>query len=102
MRLDELTIESAKTLEGTVFSVAIADGGTTSMTLEEALPIEIRQRRRRVPLKREPFSLYFLGDPAIVLAQGTYTLRSESNTFELFIVPIGQYEEGTEYEAVFT
>lgn len=106
MDLAELTIETAKPLAGTVFEVSLPDGGTTKMTLDDALTLDVRQRRRGrgapVP-KREPFSLYFLGDPSFVLPQGMYDFRSENVTLEhLFIVPIGQDAQATEYEAVFT
>lgn len=106
MNLSELTIETAKPLAGTVFEVELPDGGTTKMTLDDALTLDVRQRRRArgAPLpKREPFSLYFLGDPTLVLPQGMYDFKSDSVTLEsLFIVPIGHDEQHTEYEAVFT
>ncbi len=76
------------------------------MKLHEAPTLVVRQRRRgrNVPvMKREPFSLYFLDDPKILLPQGSYDFMSESVHFEhLFIVPIARDEEATEYEAVFT
>lgn len=103
MYLGDLTIETAKLLVGTTFTLTLEDGRTTTMKLDEALPYDLRQRRRRAAPKREPFSLYFLGDPAIVLPQGMYAFRSEAMTFEsLFIVPIARDEQATEYEAVFT
>jgi len=38
-----------------------------------------------------------------VLPQGSYDLRSDAASFEdMFLVPVGQDNEGTEYEAVFT
>jgi len=93
----------AQPLVGTTFTLMLEDGRITTMKLDEALPYDLRQRRRRAAPKRESFSLYFLGDPAIVLPQGMYTFRSEAMTFEnLFIVPIGRDEQATEYEAVFT
>jgi hypothetical protein len=103
MNLGDVTIDAAKPLVGTTFEVALEDGRTTTLKLDEALPFDLRQRRERVKRKREPFSLYLLGDPAIVLPQGMYTLRSDAVTLDgLFIVPIGRDEEATEYEAVFT
>ncbi len=105
MQLNELTIEKAKALEGTTFEVPLDEGRTVTMKLGEVASYTAQQRRRTraaVP-KREPFALYFLGDPSFVLPQGLYTFRSEAVTFEsMFIVPIGQDEEATEYEAVFT
>ena len=106
MDLHDLTIETAKPLEGTTFQVTLADGRTTPLTLDEVLPFE-RAGRRRVRTgalpRREPFSLYLLGDPSIVLPQGMYTLRSPAETLEnVFIVPIGRDEQATQYEAVFS
>jgi hypothetical protein len=106
MHLGDLTLESAKALQGTKFEVTLPDGTTTTMTLDEALPFDVKQRRRArasVTPKREAFALYFLGTPSMIVPQGTYPFRSEAVTFDqLFIVPIGQDEEATEYEACFT
>jgi len=105
MNLGDLTIETAKPLVGTTFEVPLPDGRTTTLKLDEALPFEHLQRRvRRNPkIKRDPFSMFFLGPPSEILPQAMYTLRSETVTFDsVFLVPIGQNEEGTEYEAVFT
>jgi len=105
MDLKEFTLEQAKPLEGTLFQLATPSGATISLTLEEALPFETQQRRRKrgPALTREPFALYFVAPPHDPLEQGMYTLQSESVTFEdLFIVPVGKDESGAvEYEAVF-
>lgn len=106
MNLGEATLESMKELEGTVFDVDLPeDGGTVKMTLEEVVPFELRSRRRlRNPkTKREPFAMYFVAPPELpVLPQQMYTMRSEKANFDsIFIVPVGQDETGTEYEAVF-
>jgi hypothetical protein len=106
MNLSELTIEKAKPLEGLVFEVALENGRSTSMRLDEALPFERSQRRRTrsagpIP-KREPFALYFLGPTDEVLPQGMYTFRNDMVTLEnVFIVAVGRDQEATEYEAVF-
>jgi hypothetical protein len=103
MDLADLTIDAIKPHVGTIFEVPLPDGSMTNLTLDAALPYEVRQRRPNRQPKREPFSLYLLGDPTLILPQGMYDLRSESLTFEnLFIVPIGRDEKSTEYEAVFT
>ena len=102
LRLGELTAESVEPFVGTEFHLDLADGRSTTVTLNEAAKLNVRQPRRRTPLKREPFSLYFTGDPGIVLPQGMYNLRSESARLEgVFLVPIGRDETATEYEAVF-
>lgn len=103
MDLADLTIDTIKPHIGTTFDVTLPDGATTRLKLDEALIYDVRQRRQRVKPKREPFSLYLLGDPALVLPQAMYTLRSEGLTLEnLFIVPVARDENATEYEAVFT
>ena len=105
MDVAALTYESAKALEGTTFQIDLPDGTVVPMKLEEVLRYETRQRRssRGKPPRREPFSMYFGGPPSPILAQAIYTFRGESVTFEkLFIVPIGQDGDTTEYEAVFT
>lgn len=105
MDLGELTIETARPLVGTTFAVSLPEGGTASLKLDDVQTLDVRQRRRaRAPQpKREPFSLYFLGEPSLILPQGTYDFSSSAVQFDgLFIVPIGRDDEFTEYEAVFT
>ena len=106
MDLGELTLEKAKALEGTTFEVPLDEGRTVTLKLNEAASYAVHQHRRgraAAAPKREPFALYFLGDPSFVLPQGMYALRSEAVTFDdLFIVPVGRDEQATEYEAVFT
>ena len=103
MDLGELTIDFLKSFVGTAFEVETDNDGKTTLTLDEVAAFESRQRRQRFKPKRDPFSIYFVGDHSIVLPQGMYTLRSERLTLEnIFIVPIGRDEQATEYEAVFT
>lgn len=105
MDLAELTIETVQPLVGTTFEIPLADGQTTTLKLEEVLPFAptVRRPRRSATVTRAPFSLYFLGSRSLILPQGMYTLRSDATTIEgIFLVPIGQDEETTEYEAVFT
>jgi hypothetical protein len=106
MNLAELTIDIAKTLEGTIFEVPLEDGRTIIMKLDAALSYERTQRRPQrgaPPPKREPFTLFFLGPPDPLLKQAMYTFRNEHVSFEnLFIVPVGRDEAAAEYEAVFT
>lgn len=107
MNLAELTIETARPLVGTKFTVLLPEGQTTTMTLDDVQTLDVRQRRRprsNAPKpKREPFSLYFLGDPKLLLPQGMYDVVSDAIELRgMFIVPLSQDEECTEYEAVFT
>ena len=103
MDLGQVTIESIKPYVGTTFEVALTDGQSVQLKLDEALTYDLPQRRQRAKAKREPFSLYFVGDPGVILPQAMYTLRSEALTLEnLFIVPVANDGEVTEYEAIFT
>jgi hypothetical protein len=108
MDLRDLTIETAKALVGITFRVTMPDGRTTPVTVDDVVPFESTSRRRArsrtvVEPRREPFSVYLLGDPTLILPQGMYTLRSDAETIEnLFLVPVGQDDQATEYEAVFT
>jgi hypothetical protein len=106
MDLASLTFESARALVGKPFRVELANGTAVSLRLDDVLAYESRQRPRsqagKTP-RREPFALYFLGPRSPILPQAIYTLRADAVTFDqLFIVPVGQKEEGTEYEAIFT
>ena len=50
----------------------------------------------------ERFSAFFSGPRERLLRQAVYVLEHEGmGTFELFLVPIGQDEQGSRYEAVF-
>ena len=106
MSLSDFTIEKAKALEGETFDVALPDGRVVQMSLDQALPYEQRQRRpaRGASLPtRAPFSLYFLGPPDEVIAQGMYEFRHPQTPLgSVFIVPTGQDAAAVEYEAVFT
>jgi hypothetical protein len=104
MNLDEMTLETAQPLVDTLFQVTIADGSMVEMKLIDALPFEMPRRpvRGSRQPKRPAFALYFLGPREPVLPQRMYDFRSATFELEnLFIVPVGRDDEGTEYEAVF-
>ena len=99
--LGTFTLDEAKALIGTVFTITV-DGNDYQLKLYDAVPFEFRARRKSQIPKRPPFSVYFNGPCDPILRQGTYTLRADETMLEtIFIVPIGRDEEGTEYEAVF-
>lgn len=104
MDLKDMTLERAQQLVNTQFQVTIADGDSVEMKLIDALPFEMPRRpvRGSRQPKRAPFAIYFLGPHDPILPQHMYHFRSASvELTNLFIVPIGRDEEGTEYEAVF-
>lgn len=80
---------------GAAFSVAAGDG-QFELTLDSASELP------------EPgpatgsFRLEFRGPVQPVLPQATYAFRRAADSFDIFIVPIGQDAAGTRYEAIFT
>jgi Domain of unknown function (DUF6916) len=101
MDLAALTYETAKGLEGTTFHVELPDGTRLPMTLKGV-------QRYGTPIggkapRRDPFSLFFAGPLSPILPQAMYALRGGPVSFEqLFIVPIGQGDGATQYEAAFS
>ena len=103
MHLGDVTLETVQPFVGTRFTLTLPSGETTEMKLEETFRYDLRQRRRKTVEKRAAFSMFFVGDPKVLLPQGMYTLRSDQLTLDgIFLVPVGQDDEATEYEAVFT
>jgi hypothetical protein len=53
--------------------------------------------------QRRAFSLRFLGPPRPILPQAIYRLDNPAmGALEIFLVPLGPYDGGMRYEAVFT
>ncbi|HEY3052839.1 MAG TPA: hypothetical protein VGK04_05555 [Thermoanaerobaculia bacterium] len=102
MELSELTIDNAKPLEQTVFYLETEDGRIEMKLVSVVANMPNRPRSKR--LKRDSFSLFFLGPADPLLRQGMYTLTSERESLPgVFLVPVGRDQEGRfEYEAVFT
>lgn len=68
-----------------------------------ALGSDDRQRRPQpVSAEREPFSLIFQGAKAPVLDQRIYNFEhGDMGSLAFFIVPVGQTETATLYQAIF-
>jgi uncharacterized protein DUF6916 len=106
MDLASLTYETAKALEGARLRVDLPNGTVVSLCVDEVRALETRAvhpaRADRTP-RRNPFALYFRGPRTPILPQAIYAFRGDTTAFEqLFIVPVGQTGESTQYEAVFT
>jgi hypothetical protein len=83
-----VTLEGGHTLELQLVEVTAAAEAPTSSAGRAGL--------------RRPFSILFTGPLGPLLPQKTYSFQHEElGSFDLFIVPIGQDEAGTRYEAVF-
>lgn len=79
----------------TRFSLTIEPGQTMEVDL-----IELNEGR---PSPRyEAFSITFRGPGEVLLPQRLYSFEHDAlGQFDLFIVPVGQDEQGIYYEAVF-
>ena len=56
----------------------------------------------RPSARQNPFSILFRGPKDRALAQGTFRMEhDEIGSFDLFLVPIGEDQDGRQYEAVF-
>jgi hypothetical protein len=98
--LEDFTLATFTPLVGQQFQVLVDDGVTIGVVLVEATepPLD-----REPSGARMPFSIVFRGPLDPLLPQRIYGLSHDDlGSFDLFIVPIGQDEEGTRYEAVFT
>jgi hypothetical protein len=59
-------------------------------------------KQRSTATRQERFSIVFRGPGERLLQQGTYEMRQDHlGAFELFLVPVGQDQDGVYYEAVF-
>jgi hypothetical protein len=81
-------------------------GDTFAVTVDGAEPLDfVLSEVRRVvgPAGvRDPFSLFFHGPPALLVAQGIRHFEHPTmGDLDIFVVPIGADEEKIVYQAVF-
>jgi hypothetical protein len=102
--LETLTHESFEPLIGQAFKLTLPDAQVLEFKLSDVEELPIGRRRRNAPeLKRKPFSIFFIG--RALLPQAIYPMHHDAlgtEPLEIFIVPLGEAEDGYEYEAVFT
>jgi uncharacterized protein YoaH (UPF0181 family) len=101
--LRTLTHEQALEYVGQTFRMmkeGQSQGDFELTAAERLLPNRPRSKR----MKRDPFSLYFLGPAEPLFPQAMYDLESDAVKMRhIFLVPLGRGEDGRyEYEAVFT
>lgn len=100
--LDTVTIDTFAPHLNTTFKVQ-HDAGVSDMTLIRVKNLLDGKRPRHAKAKRDPFSVIFLGPADRMLSQRTYHFMHDGiGELDLFIVPVGRDEAGTEYEAIFT
>lgn len=96
--LDQLTQASFAPHLQTLFEVALETTSPVNLELIEVTGLLNRARR-----PREPFSLLFRGPLTPELEQCMYNFKHPQMGLieDLFIVPVGQDEQGHYYEAIF-
>jgi uncharacterized protein DUF6916 len=103
--LESFTRDTFAGRVGEQFRLRLDEGVT--LELELAVVTDLSQRSAGPPrpgaARRSPFSLLFRGPRDPVLPQRMYPLEHEGlGSFELFLVPVGRDQAGTQYEAIFT
>jgi hypothetical protein len=102
LRLDRMRAEDFTELGARRFRLKGPAGAAWKLELVEVRAHPPDRLRPRAGLRPRPFSLLFSGPAAESLPQGTYRVwHPELGTFELFLVPVGPFEEGGRFEAVF-
>jgi hypothetical protein len=100
--LDKLTVEDFRPTVGQAFSLQAGDATELTLTLVDARLIDPGS----APASdghRSPFALDFRGPTDPILPQATYRLENTAvGVLEIFVVPIGRSDAGTNYEAIFT
>ena len=92
--VDDYKADDFRSAEGETFEVE-HEGATVGLELERVqdLPAGIRESGC--------FRLAFRGPVEPVLPQAIYGLAQGGRTYDIFIVPTGQDDQSTRYEAVF-
>jgi hypothetical protein len=90
-------------LTKTVFSENLNTKFRIYPEASEALETELIELHEvDISPRQEQFSVTFRGPLNIVLSQGLYRMEHDQmGTFDLFIVPLRQDQDGVYYEAVF-
>jgi hypothetical protein len=101
--LANLTAESFRPHQGTVFVLEVGPATTADLALVEVRATGVEAFKGGPTPPRPPFALTFRGPLAPIYAQRTYRLRHPAmGELELFLVPIGRSAAGADYEACFT
>ena len=93
-----LTLSDFSPLVGETFQLNFEDSEHTELKLIEAEELPARGN----PTERKPFSLMFRAARDCGLWQGIMKMKHESTgAIELFMVPIGEDDEGMYFQALF-
>lgn len=107
MKGDKLTRETFAVRQGERFRLRAGEEELETVLVEVVgrgvAPSGKPLQATGAPPHREPFSLLFRAPRQPPLPQQIYPLdHDELGTLELFLVPVGEDDEGRYYEAVFT
>jgi hypothetical protein len=92
---DSLTHENFAAQLNTKFRVQVDEANAIDLVLAEVSELNLSA-------KQEQFSIVFRGPVDVFLGQGGRQFgHDEMGDFDLFLVPIGQDDNGYNYEAVF-
>ena len=87
---------------GEHFEMTVPEGPPLTLELVDATEYEAAGGRGPEGQERRQFSLIFRGPAEPVMPQSIYPLgHAEFEGLELFLVPISQGAEGTQYQAAF-
>lgn len=94
MRLEDVTLNTFAPLVDQRFAVFNSE--------HELKLVSAEPSKHGRPGQRAPFSLVFRGPREPVFAQQQFALEHESlGRLDIFLVPVGQADDGVLYEAVF-
>jgi hypothetical protein len=101
--LAQLGFSSFSGLLNSKFCITLAPQNSIQVELVEISPPQVGQGGAAGRQTFENFSLIFLGPLNPVLPQKIYWFESAAlGRFEIFIVPVGQDQSGTRYQAIFS
>jgi hypothetical protein len=100
--LDRLTVASFTPAVGEAFALVDDEVGRLELELLDARTHAPAAPPADAAGARSPFSLLFRGPREPLMPQRIYRLEHDGvGPLEIFLVPVGQDDAGTRYEAVF-
>src|ERR1700747_2542390 len=101
MDISEFTYETIQPLVGTTFRMGAPDGRAFDLKLVDV--VKMLDKHIDARMKRDAFSLHFLGPQDPYIPQATYSMGHATlgGPHSIFIGPIAKGKEGYMYEAVF-
>ncbi len=101
MDISEFTYETIQPLVGTTFKLQDDVGHSVELKLVDV--VKVLDKHIDTRMKRDAFSLHFLGPQNPYIPQATYAMTHETlgGPHHIFVVPISRGKDGYMYEAAF-